>query len=344
MEKFFLPPPLSLAWRVTLSTKTTAIILAAVLVVAATGIGIYFYTSPENNENGEINKSDPLIGNIGIGSTFTYNSTLMGTITATVVGQSGSHYLLQLSDDEFLMFHKQTGQLRFSESTGTDTIIYGGETISLNKWEWVMMDLSTEDTSGGETVTVRNIISYTLSSSPEDAVPYKIGVTVEVHIGELIITVALDSLVLTDMNILKTEEYVSSDDIDKGYVFSFENMQLEGMYFDGEGDLICIAEDGDLKFSLGWIRLGNEGFVMSFMEGTINDNMIPPGAVQMLDETISTIDGNVLCEVYKSEEYYGTEVAEVFTYIGKDSRVLYYEKTLYADGEVGERILKGRIP
>ena len=75
------------------------------------------------------------------------------------------------------MIHKQTGEMRFSVSDDTDTINYNGENKSLNKWKWVMIDVGVDYTLGGETVTAKSVVSYTISSSSEDAIPYKISRT-----------------------------------------------------------------------------------------------------------------------------------------------------------------------
>ena len=135
-------------------------------------------------------------------------------------------------------------------------------------------------------------------------------------------------------------EYTPSVDIGKGYVFYIKNVNFEGTYADGEADIVCIAENSNEKFSFGWSKY-SIGFFMAFVEGDINDNMIPPGADQMPDETISTIDGNILCEVWKYIQNY--DGSESTIYIGKNNGVPYYSKVVYADGVVGETTLKGRI-
>jgi len=301
-------------------------VIAIVAVVVAGAFGAFFLIKNLRGGGGTGGNepySDPLIqGAYGIGSKFTYDFVYYKEdgasvtppapqFTAEIVGQSGSYYMLAASSTSggspspFAMIHKNTGELRFSKNIGSDSTTYGGKNVSLKKWEWVMIDGTIGD--------INTFSKYTLSSSPNDAIPYKIATEFRTNDTSYSYTSMDVSLVLSSTSIVPPTEYVPSGNVGKGCVYSVSTKYL-GKMFTGEETVLCVAEGSGLLFAMNKAELkcGEEGitsvyyYTKSSMDSLLRGNYIPsPYGTPSSTATISTIDGNVLCDVYGYGLYVG---------------------------------------
>ena len=328
------------------------------MIVAAAGCGAYVVLSGSSDKSGDDSGNqtvdslaDPLIqGNMGIGSTFTYepvsatyngSPTTVSNFKATIVGQSGSYYMLKIDIELryspgsyygttiFEMIHKTTGVLRFASSAGTDSILYQGSQISLNKWE-----LSTVLPGGSN--TYRGAQDLIFSSSPQDAVPYKItcsSSSVYTYTDGSTSGSSFDlSVKLSSSDIKSPTPYTKSADIGKGFVYHVEGTAAEYENVSFDGTVICAAEGQGTNFALIYYNTGsgsNGGLVIGYLDynsaislndplsGYIQESYYP--IVKEKSERINTIDGSVTCDVY-------TEVgnsANVHAWVGQTNKVVY---------------------
>ena len=317
--------------------------------------------------------NDPLIqGNFGIGTTFTYDVvdayvhdddgtytlTTGSTMTVTVVGESGSYYFV-LVDSSYTvrygsgmisasitpaMIHKQTGELRFSSSVGSDSIVYNGDTISLEKWEWRN---NTPNYDGSQ----YDILTF--SSDPDDAIPYKVERTMMRFTGPSASVVFTVSFELTDYDIVPADEpFVPSEGLGEGLVYSMIIISNVG---EVTAELtIMIAADGEfegdrVRFALYyiWIFPNEETYseygVILFMplpegitaaEAVYAMPLIELSGEVLIDsgtEVLSTIDGDILCDVL-TYDYGFPGSAVIVRYVGPDG--LLYLQQQYVDGDV----------
>jgi len=346
-----------------ISTIIAAIVV--IVIIGAAGVGAYVVVNgssdkSSNNTSDPSNNvadsfADPLIqGNMGIGSTFTYDSAgvaydgssaTVTQFTATIVGQSGSYYMLEIdisykygnysdvySQDTLAMISKTTGELRFASSNGADSIIYHGSLVSLNAYT-----LSTHSQGlGNDTLT--------LSSSPQDATPYKIAYY-DSNYGYSF------SGNLSSTNIKSPTTYSKSADIGKGFGYNVKETTRTGENVSGSCTAMCIAEGytsrlnygvtEDCKYGLFYENLNyssGNGFIVEYMPYPVNAELSDPAAGYLLfdsamdnngnsndfakvsSERINTIDGSIMCDVYHqtTSGNYGAQI-----WIGQADKVPY---------------------
>jgi len=307
--------------------------------------------------------NDPLIqGNMGIGSTFTYDivdldsdfgHTYADTATLTIIGESGSYYFVLIefkfesqystSGETYTMgllamIHKHTGELRFSSFVGNDTIEYEGDTISLQKWEW-KNNMQYGDGSHYETIT--------FSSNPSDAIPYKIEVTT--GSPHSFGTMDTFSLVLTEYDIVTvTEPFVPSEDMGTGFVYFVSSPSQEDLQ--AEHTMMIVA-DGvlygeNVRFVLVYLWLSPNDYT-HLEYGIIFFSILPAGAgwaddiigegyevIEERTESLSTIDGDVLCNVITYQSIYSPWITVVY-HVGLNGVV--YSQAQYYNGELIDR-------
>ena len=317
-------------------SKAAAAIIA-VVIIGAVAAGVYFWMKNDSKDN---RFNDPLIqGDMGLGSKFTYNVVeykIDGTATTytgsdptlTIVGESGSYYMLSTNLSFFsgpvAMIHKQTGEARFSSSVGSDSITYGGDEISLKKWDFVAYDSNSESGS--------NYTGFVFSSNPDDAIPYKVSVISEYKETGGTSYSRECKLELKSSVIEDAAEFVPSDKLGKGFVYSISGTE-DGVKGTGEYVFQYVADGaGDTGFAMMWAdakagewKTKMISFDLLSSTEDINDavyDFFVNGTITSTD-TISTIDGKVLCDVYTYITYSGDKET---LYVGHDSGIVYLLK------------------
>jgi len=321
-----------------------AILIAVALVMVAV-VGVYFlFLAPDKGKGGDNNAedeiplldgrtydplaSDPVIqGKWGVGSKFIYTCVAEKedgvdvpitdpTVTMMIVGQSGSYYVLggDTGADAFAMIHKQTGAMAYSKQIGNDSFVYEGKKRSLITREYVAVYMDRGD-AGIST-------SFILSTDPNDAILYKAYMKTRYYD----ITVPEDTtrevfLVLSSYTIVPPTEFIPSPELGEGYVYGGSGTSPSGNEVSGSISLACVADGpGDTRFAMvvtdvrdgmvvqKMIEFGDfDSSVYSTKEGVFDylvQGMTPTG----LTETISTINGNVICDVY--EDAVGPTIVE----------------------------------
>jgi hypothetical protein len=346
-----------------------------IMTVTPTGLTNIMIVFTETGSDDGVLFADPLIqGAMGIGSKFTYDvvdlQVLDSSYTVTsysseaeIVGQSGSYYMMLItytisydynggdttSASILIMVHKDTGEIRFASYAGEDSMVYGGEEISLKKWEWL-----TYAYGDGEDLQIIEII--TLSTAP-GAVPYMIDIVREDKRSGVMVNSIKITMELSSISEAAAEEYIPSDEAGKGLVYG--GLVITNT---GSGPLLTYREitvlhagEGrmngeDVNFVFFWTRGHNDlltenmtgymiydvdkGFSYLFTQGYYG----PYYRIDNLgSETISTIDGEKLCDVISyTYSYEGAEQYSFYVYTDTDSGIVYLMKNVTVDGESQE--------
>ena len=300
-----------------MSTKNIIIIsaLAVVLVVFGVLVALYGFA-----EDPEMFDDETIQGDKAVGSEFIYTVDVDGDVvdvTVSIVGESGSYYLLDVTelvallDDEdglqaFIMIHKETGELRFGEEGDERTFDFEEEELTLLEWS----------------VLGEEGAAWLIASCEDDGIPY----ILEFSFGDETITAEL-----TEVNIVEPEEeFERSEALDEYYFFDFEG-SMDGREGSGIVYYHVVADCGPLGWAFVEISEGtfidddgNEyeevtvGYVvydMTLLE--FLTNVFTGGLPAVGTEEISTIDGDITCDTY-------TQVLgpfEINTWIGENGAV-----------------------
>jgi len=321
-----------------------AAVIAMLVIIAAFSVFLALEKSGEDSsDNGPY--YDPLIqGDYGLGTTFTYDLVDVKedgisapfdprTIVLEIIGQSGSYYMLGFGiENPMGMTHKKTGEVRFSENVGIDSINFDGNDIALEKWEIVMLEQSDLLYKYGQ--------SYTISSCADDAIPYKISLKTEYYsFSAMSGGVEEYFFELTSFSIVTPTEYVPSGAVGKGYVYEYEIFQEEYAGF-GTVDIVCIAENQDAGILFAFQKADVKGVmnlsVIQFSPysdtSTLCAEFFPLGTL-VGEVTIDTIDGPMVCDLYEDD----SEIPMVEkVYVGQSNGVIYLAEQYY-DGVLREQ-------
>jgi hypothetical protein len=266
------------------------------------------------------------------------------TLTATVIGENGSYYVLLLSFEweydlgnrngtSVLFMHKQTGELLFSSYLGDDSVTYDDVTIPLQKWEWAS-GLPYDEGQYNERIAI---------SVAADGIPHKVTLGLW--------ALKEDPGYMEASFILSTITKETSEVRGTGLVYSL-NGDSENGHISTETTILYVADGiyrGDtIKIMLvNWTFLpdsawsfehGFKAFVPCPPDKGLNDvahefmalgNWTLKGT-----ETIDTIDGPVLCDVY--EEI--TLLDYRLMHIGQENGIIYILKEIF-DGYERETVL-----
>lgn len=308
---------------------TMAIALFAAIVIIAAGAGIYILTKnndsdePDDEDNAlmeyySVDIDEPnILGSMGIGTMMMYN-LVSGEVNGMpiskdpvmvgLLGQSGSYYfyIINSNNTSFspipFMLEKTTGELRGGELTGTDSIQYNGKNIPLNVYKNSLPETS---------ITV----------SAANGIPYKITVEIDKVVSSNRSDKGNFTVSLASISATPATPYVMSERFGESYYYSFKNQ-------DGRSGVVSLCAVGNITSPAG------EDQLILIMYFNVEDkNGVKTEActyghtglkdtVKLLEsdnksgeETISTIDGDVLCDVV---EFVGDKM-----YVGKDTGIAY---------------------
>jgi hypothetical protein len=230
--------------------------------------------------------------------------------------------------DFYVMTHKSTGDLRFSSSSGSDSTVYDGNTISLNKRTLKSFDHATANTD--EVITV--------SSSPEDTVPYKM--TYSFTNGDDVSKNVSFSLKMSDGGIYKLTPgpYTKSDDVGKGYKYTL-TVGMMGVSVSGTATFLCIAEGAsgsNDRFVMMETSVSGVKSAHTWMYGPytlpavkLTDRVLeafktffnsPAESLTGSEKLLRTIDGDVDCNVYTVPTVPSSDYKK---YVGQVNGLLY---------------------
>ncbi|MCL1810907.1 MAG: hypothetical protein FWG41_01610 [Methanomassiliicoccaceae archaeon] len=283
-------------------------------------------------------------------------------IKAEIVGQSGSYYVLyfswihqrsygagtyqQTSQSQsfgLFMVHKLTGEVMFSSKTGTESVEYNGKNVSVNKWETILNDFFGQS-------------NVSLMTSSQDVIPYKFSIThTDLDSGE----VRSESFRLIAYEIKDSEDYSMPSDLGKGLVYTWNGIH-HGKEVSGTFTLKSVAEGSlsgtDVKF-VSCCFSGTRDGVDSIFEAIlppltyVNEvgfsGSVPNGDFRLENalsflvhnilfgympvrsEVISTIDGNVVCDVYEKKTQSFSSTYDQEMYVGQSNGLIYSFKDVY---------------
>jgi hypothetical protein len=317
--------------------STVAVVLIVIMLIAIVAVSAYIST---NNPGNDRSPDSAAQGKMGVGTTFEYRqvgygevsgkSTSFTKIYVTIIGQGPAHYLEQVrvewnrtstygssSDDFIVEINKTTGGLNHSTKIGKDSMQYNGKTVSLDRWELKMID-----------------VTISISSGPQDSIPYRIQYSSDwvSFFAELSSTHIIED----------HAKYVKPDDVGKGLVYSMidpdkgtgtATLSIVGETINSRGEkqpVLCGHADLSGGMFVGYVALkpgeGIKDFLMlANLEMTVKD--FKSNKTPARTERISTIDGNVYCEVFENKGWYYSTV-----YIGQSNNVVYIFE--FSDGTI----------
>jgi len=357
-----------------ISTILAVVVAAALISVAV--IGVYFIFLKDDGDKG-LNFDDPVIqGSMGIGSTFTYEQdgdckytgyvTTINSAKAEIIGQSGSYYFVLFectynyvgeglsgssSTNQTFMIHKTSGELRFAQSSSSDSINYEGKDISLKKWKlgtngYGYSEYNGSDYKGKYTSVYTSTSKADLMVAVNGGIPYKISFMEEskseqkgsYENGDPYPGYSHEnqydfSFKLKSSDIKESGTYVKSDQVGKGYTYKVEGTEY-GKKINAEMTFFVAAEgkyEGIDYLFLMMSAKGNGGsgdiFMVYYIPMDLNDFDINKQILSSYKfsgsekvETIKTIDGNVACYYAEYKDYDGTENK---AWVGKDNGKVY---------------------
>jgi hypothetical protein len=309
-------------------------VLVVVMLVAVAAAGVYLVTSntnddPNDNNNNNIPDEPAIQAKMAAGTVFEYKQVGEGRgpggpteyirIDATIIGQGPQNYIVKVEferrwivEDFIVEVNKATGGLRYATKIGTDSIQFGEKTVQLEKWELKLVH---------ETITI--------SVDPQDSIPYKIQYSHSFN--ALAFSAELSSMKIKE----EKGTYVKSDDVGKGMRYSVDRSEYgtgtatftivgERTYPASEsGRMFCAFVDTrGTKITYYSTLKPEEGVKDIILLSTILYNIedVETGAIPNTKERISTIDGKVLCDVYKVNPW-GNNKHTI--HIGQENGVVY---------------------
>ena len=298
-----------------MSTKRIIIIstLSVLLIALVVLIALYGFKEPAGMFDDE-----EIDGEMAMGTVFTYEIDIDGTVTSVdveIIGESGSYYLLDVSEiltvvtggssEGYMMIHKETGELRFAEEGDEQTIEFDDEEITLIKW-------SVDDEDG---------CTWMFASCEDDGIPY----VIECIFGDEVL-----EFQFTDVEIVEPEgQFERPSELDEYYFYDVEGT-VEGREAVGKMYFHVVADCGDGKFAFVQIFEGT----YTNDDGTEEDEFTIGYEIQSMTllefltaslaggtlaepETLSTIDGDVECDVYELAAFGLT------AYLGEENGIIY---------------------
>jgi len=296
--------------------STLLVVSVVVMLVAVAAIGTVLFITSNTNDNKNDNTDDTpkeaiIQGRMAAGTIFRFNQVVgesgygpmpetFSDITVTIIGQGPIYYLAKVEfkwdtsyDTSFIIeIHKNTGELKYATKIGTDSMQYGGKTVQLDKWE-LRLPLSV----------------MTFSIDPQESIPYKFQIDSDYY-GSFSFSTDLSSMT----KIEEQGQYVKPNEVGKGMTYRVDRSP------EGIGTVTCkiVGERTYPASERGWVfcsfvdvRAGinayystlgpNDGVGDILMLSTVmySVDAVEKGAIPVTEEKISTIDGDVMCDVYE---------------------------------------------
>jgi len=259
------------------------------------------------------------------------------------------------------MIHKETGALRYSEDAGTDS--YDGISLVRSEWHMIYGVQANAERRLADTNT-----SIIFSSSPEDTIPYKIGMrlySMSADGIELFSEAVWFGLI--GMELVEPEdEYTPSEDIGKGYIYRYETYQTYDGGYTRSYEISVMYVAGDCYHECDnewcWIEKG-QGLKAFFTRAEHDDGKVEMRYVLLRDHTdfiyfhtggdisehemtdtgtfTKPTGEEVACDIWSLDDPYGMTNA----YIGQEDGFMYLKEYISEYFEYGHRIyLIGYLP